>query len=100
MLTRPVTKSNDAIVYDPRKGFRINLRKVENPEGRYICTAHYNNDVRDLEYDITSKSEPESAPPDNYEGTYEAVNSVRKRFQIFFLRIQATSRRDLQRRRL
>lgn len=66
---KPETKSNDAIVYDPRKGYRINLRKVVNPEGRYICTARYNDFVRDLEYTITSQSsESVAPPPDNYEG--------------------------------
>jgi len=54
VLKRPVTKADDAIIYDPRKGFRINLRKVEDPEGRYLCTAYYNDDVRDVEYTITS----------------------------------------------
>lgn len=64
---KPVTKSSDAIVYDTRKGFRINLRKLEDPEGEYICTARYNDLVRDVEYTIASKSAP-TPPPANYEG--------------------------------
>lgn len=68
-LIKPVTKSSDAILYDPRKGFRVIVKKVEDPEGRYICTARYNDLVKDVEYTITSI--PKSvAPvaPGNYEG--------------------------------
>lgn len=64
-LKRPVTKANDAIVYDPRKGFRVNLKNVEQPEGRYLCTAHYNNDVRDVEYTIKSGDRSDDAQSDD-----------------------------------
>lgn len=67
-MIKPVTKSNDAIVYDPRKGFRVILKKVQDPEGRYICTARYNDIVSDVEYTITAKYVAPVAP-DNYEGT-------------------------------
>jgi len=66
-LIRPVTTSDDAIVYDARKGFRINLKKVEDPEGRYICTARYNDLIIDVEYTITSTIPSKSPPPENYE---------------------------------
>ncbi|KAG4071302.1 hypothetical protein HA402_004006 [Bradysia odoriphaga] len=72
VLKRPVTKADDAITYDPRKGFRINLRKIEDPEGRYLCTAYYNNDVRDVEYTIASSVRSDDVQSDapaaaNYE---------------------------------
>jgi len=66
-LTKPVTTSNDAIVYDARKGFRVILKKVEDPEGRYICTTRYNDLVIDVEYIITSTTPSRSPPSDNYE---------------------------------
>lgn len=64
-LKRPVTKTDDAIIYDPRKGFRMNLKRIEDPEGQYICSAKYNNEYRDVEYTIASNSE--SAVSGNYE---------------------------------
>lgn len=73
-MRKPVTKGNDAIVYDPRKGFRINIKKVENLDGRYLCTANYNNEVRDVEYTVISGTQLDddfgyqSDAPGNYEG--------------------------------
>lgn len=64
-LTKPITTSDDAIIYDPRKGFRINLKRVEDPEGKYLCTARYNDLVRDVEYILTTKTKSEA--PAKYE---------------------------------
>lgn len=80
VLKRIVTKSDDAIAYDPQKGFRVKLTQIEDPEGKYICTANSKDDVRDVEYTITSTDysddfqsdapqadEPQSDAPANYE---------------------------------
>jgi len=72
VLKKPVVRANDAIIYDARRGFRINLKKVEDLEGRYLCTAHYNNDVRDVEYTITSVDQSDGYQSDQpTAGNYE-----------------------------
>lgn len=65
MLKNVVTKSIDAILYDPREGFRVNLNKIEDTEGTFVCTGRYNNIVREVEYTVTSGFE---RPPQNIEG--------------------------------
>lgn len=43
-------------MYDPRKGFRVNLNKIADPVGTYICIARYKKRVRGIDYYVTSKS--------------------------------------------
>ncbi|KAJ6634782.1 hypothetical protein Bhyg_13361 [Pseudolycoriella hygida] len=78
LLVPPKVTAEGAISYDPRKGFRINLKKLEDPEGLYICSGRYKDLVVDVEYTVTSQALQETAapatpeppppsPPDNYE---------------------------------
>jgi hypothetical protein len=75
VLKRPVTKSDDAITYDPRKGFRVNIKKVEDLEGRYLCTAYSdNNDVKDVEYTITSGIKTDVSNTDGFQSDAPLAN--------------------------
>jgi len=42
----------DAVRYDPKVGFHVDLDKIENPEGIYVCTARYKELVRGIEYTV------------------------------------------------
>lgn len=53
-LVKPVTKSDNAIIYTPRKGFRINLDEIVDPEGTYVCKAQYNGIERSVEYRVVT----------------------------------------------
>jgi len=66
---KAISKSDDIYVYDPRKGFRVNLNKIEVPEGTYVCVARYNKVVKRVDYgvtsDVTLNSENSSREPQN-----------------------------------
>ena len=55
ILQQLLLLSKDAIVYNPRKGFTVDLNKVEDAEGRYKCTARAESFVAELEFNVTSK---------------------------------------------
>lgn len=57
-MKKPVTKSDDAIIYTPRKGFRINLSEIVDPEGTYVCKAHYNDIVKSVDYKVVFARAP------------------------------------------
>lgn len=80
---KPVTKSSDAITYDPRKGFHVDLKSLQEPEGRYLCEARYNDLVRDVEYAITRKVK--KIAPANLRGTRRNSSNIFPNRTISFL---------------
>ncbi|OXA40497.1 Pro-epidermal growth factor [Folsomia candida] len=53
-LQRVKVKTPDAISYDPKAGFTVDINKVETPEGTYVCTARHGSYVRSVEYRVLS----------------------------------------------
>jgi hypothetical protein len=47
-------KSSDAVSYDPKVGFKLQLDKLDEPEGTYVCTGRYGSLVRGVEYTVKS----------------------------------------------
>lgn len=55
-LEEPATKSDDAIKYLPREGFRINLNEIVDLDGEYVCLATYKDIAKAVDYKIVSES--------------------------------------------
>jgi hypothetical protein len=47
-----ITTSKDVKAYDPRRGFRVDISKIRDPEETYICIGRYRNRVKGVDYSI------------------------------------------------
>jgi len=53
-LTCPVSGSSG---FNSKGGFLLNLKKLRNPTGTYVCTANYKQTVRIAEYHVMREDE-------------------------------------------
>lgn len=43
---------NDTVRFDPKQGFTLNINRLHQPEGTYLCIADYNNKLQIIKYDV------------------------------------------------
>ena len=53
---------NESISYDPKTGFHLVRADFEDPRGKYICSAAYNNTIRYIEFDLVSPDFDSGSP--------------------------------------
>ncbi|CAL8109614.1 unnamed protein product [Orchesella dallaii] len=59
---------NDSVRFDSKQGFFVNPKKLQHPQGTYLCIADYNNTFQIIKYNV----EKEDASNTTNSGTVES----------------------------
>lgn len=54
---------NDSVRFDPKQGFILDPKKLQSPDGTYLCIANYNDTFQIIKYEVRKDNGTTSGNP-------------------------------------